>query len=197
MERLKQLKSLPWKIILPVAVLVITLALNIWLGCMPVFKGTYVNKKEGKINRITFYNDNFSFEQKDGDNFWLGYGFCYSTKEEIKLYKIWGGTYSLFPDGTTSQVSFKRSSVFSFYYEDTEYTGHSYRKIEVRYVCAEAVILQIVYIAIMLGCLIFLAHVWLQMPDNTKDEQCDESKGDGVQDEEGNRKYISNEEESE
>lgn len=198
MEKLKQLKALPWKIILPVAVLVITLALNIWLGCMPVFKGKYVNKREGVTTSIRFYDNTFYSTSKRNDEVYERNGFYVADKDGVYC-----DTY-----GSSSHSEFDRESVFSFYYEDTEYTGYSYIKIKVRYVCAEAVILQIVYIAIMLGCLIFLTHIWLRTKnqdniittEDSRDEiekPWDESNGDWVQDEEGNWKYISGEEESE
>lgn len=171
MERLKQLKSLPWKIILPVAVLVITLALNIWLGCMPVFKGgAYVGNTEHWGIKINFNETTYcGIEQVKISNYNRAegyikiYGFFYVDNMHVKFDGAQGSLYEneetniIFSFGKEYNDVYDRHSVFAI--STTKYIGQSaysdrYEKINC--INWSAVFLQIFYVIIFIVCLNFI-----------------------------------------
>lgn len=65
----EKLKKCPWKVIVSVAVFVVTLALNIWLLCMPVVKfGTYKGKSDHWSIEISFSKNTFFIVEKPKGN---------------------------------------------------------------------------------------------------------------------------------
>lgn len=151
MEKVKLIFNKFVKPFMPIVFFII-LSLNIWLVCMPVFNGEYTNNKEGVKTKLTFYGNNFDLTEKyveeDNEKQFKCSGF-YSTKNAvISLNRVstWSFDKShLFKDNTTYYCEFKRRSVFSFYIEEMEYTGYSYRKVDRVYTCVGAIVLQVFY----------------------------------------------------
>ena len=82
-KRMKEkLKKCPWKVIVSVVVFVVTLALNIWLVCMPVFKGSpYRAKTEDGAVKITFYDTTYKIGTRES----YECGFYVANKECVKM----------------------------------------------------------------------------------------------------------------
>lgn len=200
MERLKQLKALPWKIILPVAVLVITLALNIWLGCMPVFKiGAYVGNTKHWSIQINFNETTYSGIERvkisnyNRDEGYIKiYGFYYVDNKYIKFDGAQGSLYEneetniIFSFGKEYNDVYDKHSVFSI--STTKYIGqsaYSDRYEEINCINWCAVFLQIIYLFVYIFCLNsiirrIIKEVSLKRK-KLKDEQCKEFNGEKVQ----------------
>lgn len=138
------------KIITAIALIVIIIAviLNIVLLSSDIFKSTYTYRDGNSITKITFYDNTYTSitterMQITGTN--LGF---YQYIPKVK-YKETEYDTLILQSVKGNSVGYRRNSVFSFTYApDSEN--------EETYTCGVAIFLQVLYILLILGSIIFL-----------------------------------------
>lgn len=164
----EKLKKCPWKVILSVAVFVVTLALNIWLLCMPVFKGSpYRGKSDGFLRKTTFYDATYSGVEVIEQDSYLVVGFYVVENERVSL-----GGYAYLKENQVSVALFGQQDSFSYNRKNVFLLMQTWNSKEVKYYNAGAIALQTFYAVVMLVsvvCVFRFSSAFIKTRDKKSD----------------------------